>query len=251
MISRALDGVGQRRTCMPSSSSANHSPVLHRVLGLQSHSKHRRGPAKLRTLDFAERSGYIKGVVKQIVHDPGRGAPLAVVHFHDPYRFKIKKEVIVAAEGMYTGQFIYCGAKAQLTIGNVLPVAKMPEGTVICNVENHPGDRGVFARASGDYATVIGHKDEGRKTTLKLPSGVRKTVLSNARGMVGIVAGGGRLDKPMLKAGRAYFKYKAKRNSWPKVRGVCMNVILPSLLPFRQRLSTRKPNRSLHAAHTF
>jgi len=190
-----------------------------------SHSKHRRGPAKLRTLDFAERSGYIKGVVKQIVHDPGRGAPLAVVHFHDPYRFKIKKEVIVAAEGMYTGQFIYCGAKAQLTIGNVLPVAKMPEGTVICNVENHPGDRGVFARASGDYATVIGHKDEGRKTTLKLPSGVRKTVLSNARGMVGIVAGGGRLDKPMLKAGRAYFKYKAKRNSWPKVRGVCMNPV--------------------------
>ena len=108
----------------------------------------------------------------------------------------------------------------------------------------------VFARASGDYATVIGHKDEGRKTTLKLPSGVRKTVLSNARGMVGIVAGGGRLDKPMLKAGRAYFKYKAKRNSWPKVRGVCMNVILPSLLPFWQPLSTRKPNRSLHAAHT-
>jgi len=191
----------------------------------KSHSKHRRGPAKLRNLDFAERQGYIKGVIKQIVHDPGRGAPLAVVHFHDPYRYKIRKEVFVAAEGMYTGQFIYCGKKAQMTIGNVMPLSTLPEGTVICNVENKPGDRGVFARASGDYATVIGHKEEGKKTVLKLPSGVRKTVLGNARAMIGIIAGGGRLDKPLLKAGRAYWKYKAKRNSWPKVRGVCMNPV--------------------------
>merc|ERR1711924_385437 len=174
----------------------------------KAHTKHRRGPAKFRNLDFAERQGYIKGVVKQIVHDPGRGAPLAVVHFHDPYRYKVRKEVIIASEGMYTGQFIYCGSKAQLTIGNV---------------ENKIGDRGSFARASGDYATVIGHKDEGRKTTLKLPSGVRKTVSSKSRGMIGIVAGGGRLDKPLLKAGRAYHKFKAKRHSWPTCRGVCMN----------------------------
>merc|ERR1712100_667285 len=95
----------------------------------KAHTKPRRGPAKFRNLDFAERSGYIKGVVKQTVHDPGRCAPLAVVHFHDPYRFKIRKEVFVAAEGMYTGK------KAQLTIGNVLPVGGMPEGTTICNVE--------------------------------------------------------------------------------------------------------------------
>merc|ERR1712220_48764 len=176
----------------------------------KAHTKHRRGPAKFRNLDFAERQGYIKGVVKQIVHDPGRGAPLAVVHFHDPYRYKVRKEVFIASEGMYTGQFIYCGSKAQLTI---------------CNVENKIGDRGSFARASGDYATVIGHKDEGRKTTLKLPSGVRKTWGSKSRGMIGIVAGGGRLDKPLLKAGRAYHKFKAKRHSWPTCRGVCMNPV--------------------------
>jgi len=191
----------------------------------KAHTKHRRGPAKFRNLDFPERQGYIKGVVKQIVHDPGRGAPLAVVHFHDPYRYKIRKEVFIACEGMYTGQFVYCGKKATLTIGNVLPVGNMPEGTTICNVENKTGDRGSFARASGDYATVIGHKDEGRKTTLKLPSGVRKTVSSKSRGMVGIVAGGGRLDKPLLKAGRAFHKYKAKRHSWPTCRGVCMNPV--------------------------
>merc|ERR1712228_894843 len=60
---------------------------------------------------------------------------------------------------------------------------------------------------------------------VKLPSGSKKTIPSSNRAMVGIVAGGGRIDKPLLKAGRAYFKYKAKRNSWHKVRGVAMNPV--------------------------
>ena len=47
----------------------------------------------------------------------------------------MKKELLVAAEGMYTGQFIYCGKKAQLTIGNVMPIGNMPEGTIVCNME--------------------------------------------------------------------------------------------------------------------
>jgi len=99
----------------------------------------------------------------------------------------------------------------------------MPEGTIICNVEGRAGDRGVFARTSGNYATIIGHSEDG-KTRIKLPSGAKKVVSSGARGMVGIVAGGGRIDKPLLKAGRAFHKYKAKRNEWPKTRGVAMNV---------------------------
>merc|ERR1712109_159645 len=57
-----------------------------------SHTKHRKGAPRLRPVDYAERNGYIKGVVKDIIHDPGRGAPLAIVHFRDPYRYKIKKE---------------------------------------------------------------------------------------------------------------------------------------------------------------
>ncbi len=69
----------------------------------------RQGAAKLRKLDFAEKNGYVKGVVKDIVHDQGRGAPLAVVHFRDPYRYRVDKELLIAAEGMYTGQFVYCG----------------------------------------------------------------------------------------------------------------------------------------------
>merc|ERR1712224_1091030 len=170
----------------------------------KAHTKHRRGPAKFRNLDFPERQGYIKGVVKQIVHDPGRGAPLAVVHFHDPYRYKIRKEVFIACEGMYTGQFIYCGKKAALTIGNVLPLGQMPEGTILCNVESKTGDRGTLARASGNYATIISHNPDTRKTRVRLPSGQKKLIPSVARAMVGVVAGGGRTDKPMLKAGNAY-----------------------------------------------
>jgi len=191
----------------------------------RSHTFHRKGPAKLRAIDFAERHGYLRGVVKDIIHDPGRGAPLAVVHFRDPYRYKKRKELLVAPEGMYTGQFIYCGKKAALTIGNVMPVGAMPEGTIICQIEQKTGDRGKLAKASGNYATIVSHNPDQGKTKVKLPSGAKKTFASTNRAMVGIVAGGGRIDKPILKAGRSYHKFKAKRKSWPKVRGVAMNPV--------------------------
>jgi len=190
-----------------------------------SHTKHRQAPTKMRVYDFAERNGYVKGVVRDIRHEAGRGAPLATIVFKDPYNFKLDKQTMVACEGMYTGQFIYCGKKANLTIGNILPLYMMPEGTVVCNIEEKIGDRGTYARTSGGYATVINHSEETGKTQIRLPSGSKKTVHSRCRAMVGIVAGGGRLDKPMLKAGRASHKYKAKRNSWPKVRGVAMNPV--------------------------
>lgn len=69
----------------------------------------------------------------------------------------MQKQTFVAAEGLHTGQFIYCGKKAKLTVGNVLPVGQMPEGTIIFNVESKTGDRGSLARASGNYSTIISH----------------------------------------------------------------------------------------------
>jgi len=191
----------------------------------KSHTKHRKGAAKHRPLDFAERHGYIKGLVADIIHDPGRGAPLARVVFKSPYKFKRITETFVAAEGTYTGQFLYCGKKAALTVGNILPLSAMPEGTIICNVESKVGDRGALARASGNYATIISHNPDENRSRIRLPSGSKKTVSSSSRATVGIVAGGGRIDKPLLKAGNAYWKYKAKRNSWPRVRGVAMNPV--------------------------
>jgi large subunit ribosomal protein L8e len=125
----------------------------------------------------------------------------------------------------------------------------MPEGTIVCNVERQLGDRGKLARASGNYATVVSHNpDEGVSRFLilfltffslflflsflssfsflcldgtnvsgfcrvKLPSGNKIVVKSAARAMVGLVAGGGRIEKPILKAGRAHFKYKVSHPS--------------------------------------
>jgi len=191
----------------------------------KSHTHFRKGPSKLRQLDYSERTGFVKGTIKEIVHDAGRGAPMCRVHFRNPYRYKLDKEQFVAVEGMYTGQFIYCGAKAQLTPGNVLPLHAMPEGTVVCNAEYLVGDRGCLSTCSGDYITVINHDDEKGITTVRMPSGSKKLLNSKCRAMVGIVAGGGRTDKPLLKAGRAFHKYRVKRNCWPKVRGVAMNPV--------------------------
>jgi len=191
----------------------------------KSHTKHRKGPARLRPLDYAERNGYIKGVVKAIIHDPGRGAPLAQVQFKHPYKYKNVKHLFIAPEGLYTGQFLYCGKKATLTVGNVMPISSLPEGTIVCNVEAKVGDRGCFARASGNACTIISHNADEGKTRIRLPSGSKKTILSKCRATIGVVAGGGRIDKPLLKAGRAHWKYKAKRNSWPRVRGVAMNPV--------------------------
>ena len=63
---------------------------------------------------FSPRS-YLKGVVKDIVHDPGRGAPLAKVVFRDQYKYKLRTEYFIAVEGMYTGMFVYCGNKGNVT----------------------------------------------------------------------------------------------------------------------------------------
>ena len=180
---------------------------------------------KLRKSDYAERYGYIKGVVKEIMHESGRGAPLARVQFQNAYRYKRDTELICAAEGLYEGQFIYCGKKAALNVGNVLPLSAMPEGTVICNIEARPGDRGVLVRCSGDYGVIVTHDEDKGTTKVRLPSGGKKTVKSHCRAMVGIIAGGGRTDKPLLKAGRAFHKYRVKRNEWPRVRGVAMNPV--------------------------
>merc|ERR1711904_245861 len=76
---------------------------------------------------------------------------------------------------------IYCGSKARLATGNILPLNKIPEGITVCNVEQYAGDGGQFAKTSGTFAIVIGQSEKGDRTRLKLPSGVRKTVDGNSR----------------------------------------------------------------------
>merc|ERR1712144_45978 len=73
----------------------------------KSHVRTRKGAAKLRVLDFGERIGFIKGVVKDIIHDPGRGAPLVRAHFHNARKYKLDKELFPAVEGTYSGPFLW------------------------------------------------------------------------------------------------------------------------------------------------
>ncbi|CAD8105521.1 unnamed protein product [Paramecium primaurelia] len=191
----------------------------------KAHQNQRIGSPQYRHLDYAERHGYVRGVITAIRHDPGRGAPLAEVEFKDPYKYSKVTKLFIAPEGSYTGQYIYCGAKAQLATGNVLPIGQIPEGTVVCNLEEHPGDKGALGRATGCYATIIGHSDDGTTTRVRLPSGTRKTLSALCRATVGLIAGGGRTEKPILKAGRQFHKYRRLRKCWPKVRGVAMNPV--------------------------
>lgn len=126
---------------------------------------------------------------------------------------------------MYSGQYVFAGRKATLSIGNVLPLSAVPDGTVVCNVEGKYNDKGQFARSSGTSAVVIGRSEEGDKVRIRLPSGDRKTVSSDCRAMVGIVAGGGRIDKPIMKAGVQWHRFRAKRHTFPRVRAVGMNPV--------------------------
>jgi len=93
-------------------------------------------------------------------------------------------------------------------------------------LEERQGTRGDIARATGTYTTIVGHSEDGSKTRVKLPSGSRKTLDGHVRAMIGIVAGGGRTEKPILKAGNVYHKQKSRGlTQWPKVRGVTLNPV--------------------------
>uniref|UniRef100_A0AAZ3SBZ7 Large ribosomal subunit protein uL2 n=1 Tax=Oncorhynchus tshawytscha TaxID=74940 RepID=A0AAZ3SBZ7_ONCTS len=182
----------------------------------KAHVKHRKGAAKLRHIDFAERHVLFKTICF--------GPDLTAVVLPWPRWLSVTPTDSRRGRSCLLLQRASTPA-TQLNIGNVLPVGTMPEGTIICCLEEKPGDRGKLARASGNYATVISHNPDTKKSRVKLPSGSKKVIASANRAVVGVVAGGGRIDKPILKAGRAYHKYKAKRNSWPRVRGVAMNPV--------------------------
>ena len=104
-----------------------------------------------------------------------------------------------------------------------MPVGKIPEGVPVYNIELSPGDGGKLVRAGGSNATIVSHDSE--KTVIQLPSGQFKTLDSSCRATIGILAGGGRKDKPFLKAGKKYFAYKKRGKQYPVVRGVAMNPV--------------------------
>lgn len=179
--------------------------------------KHR-GGVKYRKLDEAEREGYLMAKVKALVHDPGRTAPVAKL------RFETGEEVLsLVPEGTMVGEKVYCGKAERIKQGNIMPLGGIPEGTPVFNIEKRPGDGGKFVRSAGAYALLVAH--DGENSVLQLPSGAMKPFNSLCRATIGVVGGGGRREKPLLKAGKKFHSIRAKRENWPRVRAVAMNVV--------------------------
>lgn len=160
-----------------------------------------------------------KGVVTDIMHDIGHTAPLA----------KIKSEsgetaFMPATEGIKVGDEIeFSTNKKDVKPGNIILLDKIPEGAPIYNIEMNPGDGGKLVRSGGTNGIVVSHA--GGKTVIQLPSGKFKTLNSKCKATVGVAAGGGRGDKPFLKAGKRSKLAKGKGRLYPKVRGVAMNPV--------------------------
>jgi len=159
-----------------------------------------------------------QGKVVDIVHNPGQVAPLAKIVTDQNEEFYVP-----AVQGLAVGQTISLGPGSNPTAGNIVVISEVPEGTLVSNVEKTRGDGGKFARAAGSYAVVVGRA--GNKVLIRLPSGKIVQVNGDALAIVGTVAGGGVTEKPLLKAGNAYWKWKKKAHKWPHVRGVAMNAV--------------------------
>lgn len=163
----------------------------------------------------------IKSKIIDLEHDPGRTAPIATAKIiggeRDGQNYKF-----IASEGIFINQELSSGDNAEISSGNVLPLRSIPEGTPIFNIESQPGDGGKFVRAGGTVATVVSH---GNKTVVQLPSGQFKPFHPECKATIGVVAGGGRKEKPFVQAGKRFHSCRSRARKYPKVSGVAMNPV--------------------------
>ena len=157
------------------------------------------------------------GKVIDIIHCAGHTAPLMKITY-----LTGETGLVVAPHGMKVGDEISVGS-GELAAGNVLPLAEIPEGTLIHNIELRPGDGGKLVRTSGAFAKVVAKTEKSIR--VKLPSRKEKSFLPGCRASIGTVAGSGRPDKPFLKAGAKFHRMKARNKLYPKVQGISMNAV--------------------------
>lgn len=170
-------------------------------------------------IKYDYKNNLTEGTILDIIHDPGRTSPIASVKLSDNRIIKI-----IAPEGIKTGDKIrFNDDKKDISVGNILSVGKIPEGAPIYNIELLPGDGGKLVRAGGSTATVVSH--EKNITVIQLPSGSFKRISSDCKATIGVVAGGGRHDKPFLKAGKKHYSFRTRGKQYPIVRGVAMTAV--------------------------
>ena len=139
----------------------------------------------------------VKGKVIDIEHDPARHTPIALVRLEDG-----AKVYMLVTEGIGVDDQVSWGPGSEVRNGNTLPLGSIPTGAYICNIEARPNDGGKFVRASGVQAMVV--DKTGDRVGVQMPSGQTKWFNNRCRATIGIVAGGGRGEKPFVKAGNKY-----------------------------------------------
>ena len=177
--------------------------------------RHRGGGVKqrLRVVDFRRDKIGIPARVSAIAYDPSRTANLALLSYVDG-----EKRYILAPEGLLVGALVLSGPDAEPSVGNALPLEKIPLGIFVHNIEMEPGKGGVLARSAGNSCQLMAR--EGGFATLRLPSGEVRRVNSRCLATIGQV---GNIEWSSVKLG------KAGRKRWmgirPTVRGVAMNPV--------------------------
>jgi large subunit ribosomal protein L2 len=166
---------------------------------------------RYRKIDFKREKDGVPAKVAAIEYDPNRSARIALLHYLDG-----EKRYILAPDGLQVGQKVISGPGAEPEAGNAMKLSDMPQGTVIHNLEMHPGKGAQLVRSAGMSARLIAK--EGKYAAIELPSGELRKILLACRATVGTVGNADHSNQVLGKAGR---------NRWlgrrPKVRGMAMN----------------------------
>ena len=175
--------------------------------------RHQGGGAKrkYRIIDFKRNKDGVVGTVASIEYDPNRTANIALINYNDG-----EKRYILAPKGLKVGDKIESGENADIKIGNCLPLEKIPEGTLVHNIELKAGKGGQIVRSAGASAQILGR--EGKYVLIRLTSGEVRKVLGTCRATIGEV---GNADHELVNVGKA--GRKRHMGIRPTVRGSVMN----------------------------
>jgi large subunit ribosomal protein L2 len=168
---------------------------------------------KLRLIDFKRDKFGVPAEVKSIEYDPTRSARVALLFYADG-----AKAYIIAPQGLKVGQKVSSGDDIAPEVGNALPLAKIPVGTIVHNVEIKPGRGAAIARSAGSFVQLVAR--EGEYATLKMPSGEMRNVLVRCLATVGAVSNADHMNESVGKAGRSRW-----RGIRPRTRPVAMNPV--------------------------
>ncbi|NJL43953.1 MAG: 50S ribosomal protein L2 [Nitrosarchaeum sp.] len=173
-------------------------------------------------------------VITHLLRCPAHTAPLAALMYEDG-----SQALVAASEGVRIGDVVEIGDRdakdVAIAPGNVLPLASIPEGTPVHSIELRPGDGGKFCRSSGTEARIVTKTKD--KIIVLLPSKKKKDFDPRCRAIIGTAGGGGRTEKPFLKAGNRYHKARAKNVRYPMIRGAAQNAVNH---PFGNKRTSRK-----------